>query len=123
GGDSENPGVIVDEGTATVAPADVPNIEGSWNGSYQSPTESRGLTAEIDQAGRRLTILTSLPGEGQVFTGYFRDNGSIYLEDGTTGEIWTSIGGISSSRFTIRDYLYDSNLGTNSPEQDIFFSR
>lgn len=123
GGDPENPAEVTSEAPAPAPAAAVPDIGGSWRGIYSSPTDSQSLTAEVNQGGRRLSILTSMTGEGQVFTGYFKDNGSIYLEDATTGEIWTSIGNISDAGFTIRDYLFDSLLANDSPVQSIRFSR
>ena len=112
-----------EETPATAAAAPAVNLEGAWSGSYEHPDITESITATIDQAGPRLTIETSRAGEAHHFTGYFRSDGSLYLTDSQTGELWTSIGPVGSHRFIIRDYLVHLFSPTNQPEQRVSLAR
>lgn len=101
----------------------LPTIAGSWSGSYTRPGDNRDLTANVSQGGSQVTILTSLNGEGHLFTGYFKSDGGLYLVDASTDEIWTSIGPISENRFTIQDYLVTPENKLDPPVQVISFAR
>ena len=98
-------------------------LAGSWSGRYVSPDVNRDLEATITQERDALTIETSLQNIGRSFTGTIDTNNQITVTDAYDGETWTSYGPVTSSSFLIRDLLFDPLLGTNSPDQGIYFSR
>ncbi len=94
--------------SAASAPSDVPNLEGSWSGTYSTPTGSQGLEADIQQSGRRVEIVTSKDGEAHSFAGAFRAKDNVLdLIDLETDEEWTSNGRVSKHHLQIRDYLWE----------------
>lgn len=99
------------------------DLRGNWTGYYEAPGRHEDLTANITQQGSNLVIETSLTGVGQNFTGIITSDGKIRLTDSYDGETWTSYGEVSSHYVRIRDYLFDPDLGADSPEQTIYLSR
>lgn len=95
--------------SAASATSDVPSLDGSWSGTYSTPTESQGLEADIQQSGRRVEIVTSKDGEAHSFEGAFRAEDNVLdLIDRETDEEWTSNGRVSRNHLQIRDYLWDN---------------
>jgi len=99
------------------------DLRGDWTGYYERPGRHEDLTAHISQQGSNLVIETSLTGIGQNFTGIITSDGHIRLTDSYDGETWTSYGEVSSHYVRIRDYLFDPDLGADSPEQTIYLMR
>ena len=99
------------------------DLSGDWSGRYVGPDGDQDLQATITQEQDALIITTSLQGIGQLFTGNIDTNNEITLTDAYDGEIWTSHGIVATHSFLVRDYLYDPLLGTNSPDQGIYFDR
>lgn len=99
------------------------SIGGMWHGHYQSPSRNEELTAQITQNGTNITITTTLVGVGHEFHGLINEEAHLWLIDQYDGEIWTSRGAVTSTSIVIRDYLWDPDLGGDSPLQYIFLSR
>ena len=99
------------------------SLSGSWSGRYTSPTLTVPLTAKIRQSGDTLIIQTTKAGVGHLLTGTIGSAGNIMLTDSMDGETWTSYGTVTENNMVIRDYLYKPELGSDSPEQDIYLSR
>lgn len=99
------------------------DLRGDWTGYYERPGRHEDLTAHITQIESNLTIETSLTGRGQHLSGTISSDGYIRLTDSYDGETWTSYGDVSSHYIRIRDYLFDPDLGRDSPEQTIYLTR
>lgn len=99
------------------------SLRGKWSGRYVSPSSSMSLSAEISQQGDSVIISTTKSGVGHLLTGTLTANGQLRLTDGYDGETWTSYGPVTRNNLRIRDYLYDPDLTSDSPEQDIYLSR
>lgn len=121
--ETPNPSAATAQDSDISASATLPNIEGAWSGTYNRQGESRDIQANISQGGSHVTILTSLDGEGHLFTGYFRSNGSLYLTDASTDQTWTSAGTISGHGFLIQDYLLTPENRLDPQTQFISFAR
>ena len=98
-------------------------IGGKWSGRYVNPSQSMSLSAEISQQGNSVIISTTKSGVGHLLTGTITDGGNLRLTDSYDGETWTSYGPVTANSIRIRDYLYDPELGSDSPEQDIYLNR
>ena len=120
GGGGTSVNVTNDTGTVSTSSLD---LSGSWRGRYTSPTQDVPLTAKIRQSGDTLIIQTTKQGVGHLLTGTIASSGNIMLTDSMDGETWTSYGQVTENNFLIRDYLYKPELGSDSPEQDIYLSR
>jgi hypothetical protein len=99
------------------------DIGGSWTGRYERPGYSEPLTATVDQHGSNITITTSKTGVGHLLLGTISSEARIDVIDQYDGEEWTSYGPVTETSLRIRDYLFDPELGGDSPEQDIYLSR
>lgn len=96
--------------SAASVSSNVPNLEGSWHGTYRTPNGSESLEADIAQSGRRVEIVTSKGGEAHSFEGAFRSEDNVLdLVDLETDEEWTSNGRVTKSHVQIRDYLWDDD--------------
>ncbi len=99
------------------------NLSGSWSGEYTAPGARVALRAKIVQTGDAVVISTTKGGVAQLLTGFMGPNGSLYLTDSVDAEIWTSDGDVTESGFLVRDYLFNPELGSDSPEQDLILHR
>lgn len=99
------------------------DLSGTWQGRYVAPDLEVPLTAKIRQSGDSIIIQTTKEGVGHLLTGVMRADGSLLLTDSFDGETWTSYGEVSETYVRIRDYLFNAELGSDSPEQDIYLSR
>ena len=96
-----------------------PDISGSWHGRYyidDDPGVSTLITAEVIHAGSTVIIVTSKTGEGSVFEGSIDATGHMGLIDFDDGEKWTTFfGPASAGSLVVADYLWDDDLGNDSP--------
>jgi hypothetical protein len=99
------------------------DLSGDWSGRYVGPDGDQDLEATITQEQDALTITTSLEGIGHSFAGSIDTNNEILLTDAFDGETWSSYGIVATNSFLVRDYLFDPLLGSNSPDQGIYFDR
>ena len=105
-----------------------PNLNGDWAGSYYGVRTGdpgrRAVTANIRHRGTTVIINTSLTGAGATLTGTIDPDGEMVLTDPYDGETWTThVRPASPTRVQVADYLYDDELGAESPLRVIDLSR
>ena len=105
-----------------------PNLNGNWVGIYHrirtSDTRKQDVTAKIKHDGSAVMIKTSLVGIGASLTGTIEPNGEMKMIDPFDGELWTTyFRAATTDRVEICDFLYDEDLGSDSPLQIIDLRR
>lgn len=105
-----------------------PDIRGKWSGSFYSirldPPRRQPVTATIQQDGDAVIIKTSRTGTGANLTGTIDAKGNMKLTDAFDGELWTTYyGPATATRVRILDFLYDDDLGGESPLVVLDFKR
>jgi len=99
----------------------VPDIAGEWSGYHyvrrggrnvgQAPVTATIFQNEADRT--RVTVVTSLRGTGQFFSGTIDSDGYMWMIDAYDGEIWTThYRKATSDLVEMDDYLMDDHVIT-----------
>lgn len=97
-----------------------PDIRGKWSGEFYTirlePPRRQTVTAEIRQDGDAVVVKTSRTGTAANLTGTINAAGRMTMTDAADGETWTTyFGPATASRVRLADFLYDDDLGADSP--------